>query len=141
MTTLVWKALSILLCLALSTASFSAPFEHCHQSESHHCRAHVVHSHLSLHRHTRSDSRGLQVEDSDPPAHYLDTFWLEASAPPALPVPIAEDIGSQPPSPAFELASNFEFSIWRGPPPGDHHGLRSPPPTIELCRRAPACGV
>jgi len=130
MTILVARVLSILLCLALSTASFSAPFTHFHESGSDHSPAHSVHRHFSLHHETFSGAGSHQVEDSDPPAHYIDTFWLEAGTTITLPALVAEGVVLPPPLPDVEVVSDCEFPNWRGPPPGDPYGLRSPPPAF-----------
>ena len=131
------KVLSISACLVLMFASFLAYFTHEHNLDATHAERHIIHSHFKLHFDVPDvmpdfmpDLGGGagKMEGSEPPAHYLDIFWLQSNAPVVIPAVVSEDLNLITPSlPHAAILEPFELTGWRGPPFEDHLGLRSPP--------------
>ena len=131
------KMLSISACLVLMFASFLAYFTHEHYLDATHAERHIVHSHLKLHFDVPDvmpdfmpDFGGGagKMEGSEPPAHYLDIYWLQSNVPAVIPAVVSEYLHLiTPPLPHVAILESFELTGWRGPPFEDHRIPRSPP--------------
>lgn len=127
------KLLSISACLVLMAASFLAYFTHEHHLDASHAERNIIHSHFKLHFDVPDVMPDLgggtgKMEGSEPPAHYLDIFWLQSNAAAVIPAFFFENRNLiPPPLPHAATLEPFELTGWRGPPFEDHLGLRSPP--------------
>jgi hypothetical protein len=132
------KLLSISACLVLMLASFLAYFTHEHDLDASHTERHIVHSHFKLHFDVPDSMPDLggrtgKMEGSEPPAHYLDIYWLQSNAPAVIPAFVSEDLNLITPSlPHAAILEPFEVTGWRGPPFEDHRIPRSPPSNSRL---------